>query len=235
MALDETMLNATGADGISRFRFYYWPQPTISLGYFQDYDNFLSQFPHCSNFAIVRRLTGGGAILHDKEITYCLTISSAQEIYKAGPIAAYTLVHQAIADVLKKIGIDLQLRPKSSDYSRIRSEPEFCFARPCPTDLICSSGKLVGSAQRRLPQALMQHGSIILENRFSDQPSASIGDLHPSPPACVELEKMIVNELATKLQMTITEREFNESELALTRQIAAKYASNQWTINRKAI
>jgi lipoyl(octanoyl) transferase len=181
MACDEALLLATGSDECPRLRFYYWPEPTISLGYFQEYDRFQSTFPNLSELTLVRRLTGGGAILHDREITYCLTIPAAHPLYKAGPVPAYVLVHQAIADVFKPFGIDLDLRPKNPDYARVRDEPEFCFSRPCPTDLI----------------------------------------------------KVIAEELAKKLEVTFTPRDFTSEELDKTKTLIPKYTGNEWTIHRR--
>ena len=236
MACDEALLRATGSDGVPRIRFYYWPQPTISLGYFQEFDQFRSTFPNLTGLALVRRLTGGGAILHDREITYCLTIPADHPLYKSGPVPAYVLVHQAIADVLKGFGIDLELRPKNPDYARVRDEPEFCFSRPCPTDLICRAGKLVGSAQRRLPQAFLQHGSIILENHFpTDQPTAALADLLANPPATEELERLIAADLAHKLNVVFIPRDFSSQELEATEALVPKYAGAEWTIHRQNV
>ena len=234
MALDEAMLLSTGQDNGARFRFYTWSTPTISLGYFQDYEQFLSTFPDLVKLDIVRRLTGGGAILHDIEITYCLAIPSGNPLYTEGPITAYRLIHQSIADVLARFGISLQLRPEKTRNSTIKKEPEFCFARPCPTDLICPEGKLVGSAQRRLPTAFMQHGSIILENRFPIQPTASLSYLLTQPIDLADLENQIAEELGEKLRMNLHQREFNESELSLAENLTEKYQNPEWTIRRNS-
>ncbi len=234
MACDEALLLATGADDLPRLRFYYWSQPTVSLGYFQEYRQFQDTFPNLSGLTLVRRLTGGGAILHDREITYCLTIPAAHPLYKSGPVPAYVLVHQAIADVFKGFGIDLELRPKDPNYARVRDEPEFCFSRPCPTDLICPAGKLVGSAQRRLPKAFLQHGSIILENRFpTDQPTAALNNLLPTPPSPAELEKLIVDDLAKKLNVPFVPRGFTPQEQQMTESLISKYTGSEWTIHRR--
>lgn len=232
MALDEALLLTTGSDQMPRFRFYYWSQPTISLGYFQDYNTFLATFPKFSGFPIVRRLTGGGAILHDREITYCLTLPAGHPLYKAGPIAAYTLVHQAIADCLAPLGLVLSLRPKDPNYARVRDEPEFCFARPCPTDLVHPTGKLVGSAQRRLPTAFLQHGSIILENRFPEQPTTTLSGLLPAARSAAELERLFAAELARKMEMTFVPRDLTAAECASTDKLISKYAGAAWTVHR---
>ena len=234
MACDEGLLLCGGADGVPRFRFYYWSEPTISLGYFQDHRNFLAAFPNLSGLTIVRRLTGGGAILHDREITYSMVIPAGHELYKSGPIAAYTLVHQAIADGLRALRIELELRPKDPNYSRVRDEPEFCFARPCPTDLIHPTGKLVGSAQRRLPEAFLQHGSIILQRRFEEHPTTAIEDLVDNVPEPKALEQLFAGEIEKKLRLPFRKREFTVEELDRAGQLVAKYAGMDWTVHRKA-
>jgi len=233
MAHDEALLLTTAEDQIPRFRFYAWSDPTLSLGYFQDYNRFFSVFPHLSDLTCVRRLTGGGTILHDREITYCLVMPASHPLYKAGPIAAYVLVHQAIADVLSRFGITLELRPKTADYTRVRDEPEFCFARPCPTDLICPQGKLVGSAQRRLPLAFLQHGSIILEKRFADHPTTAIADLAKTPtPESTQLETLFADELSKKIELPFQKTEFSPAILAQSQKLTQKYTSPNWTIHR---
>jgi lipoate-protein ligase A len=233
MACDEALLNAVNNESSAIFRFYTWSEPTISLGYFQDYETFTSTFPHLRKLAIVRRQTGGGAILHDREITYALIMPAESELYKQGAMAAYILVHEAIANVMQQLGVHLDLRPKTLDYMRIKDEPEFCFARPCPTDLICDAGKMVGSAQRRLPNAFLQHGSIMLENRFPDQPMAPLTSLTKKIPTQNELEALIAQELASKMGAQFIRRDFTKQELTDTQLLIDKYRSEKWTVHRE--
>jgi lipoate-protein ligase A len=234
MAWDESFLHQTSTDGAARFRFYYWTAPTISLGYFQDYFRFVEQFPEMKKLDMVRRLTGGGAILHDQEITYMLVIPNGTELYDLGPMAGYILVHEAIADALRPLGIHVGLRPKQISYTQVRDEPEFCFARPCPTDLICSKGKLVGSAQRRLPNAFLQHGSIILEKRFTEHPTTSIAELLNETPTKQELESLIVSELSQRMELKFTPKEFSCQDIEVMNPLVSKYSGEDWTIHRKA-
>ncbi len=238
MAIDEMMLIRTSEDQISRFRFYYWSAPTISLGYFQDYYQFCNEYPELSNLDIVRRLTGGGAILHDKEITYCITIPSNDKLYKAGPIKAYTLMHQIIINVFKKFGQELILRPKTNDYQRIRKEPEFCFERGCPTDIISPKNekKIVGSAQRRLTKALMQHGSIMLDSRFTCQTTLTVKDLLKEQnigTISKKLENLILNEITSTLDKKFEHANFTEHETEYINDLTEKYTNDKWTIERE--
>ena len=154
-------------------------------------------------------------------------------LYRQGAMGAYILVHEAIANVMQNLGVHLNLRPKSLDYIRIKNEPEFCFARPCPTDLVCPAGKMVGSAQRRLPGAFLQHGSIMLENRFPDQPMAALSELMKTIPSQNELEFLIVQELEAKLGVKFDRRDFTPEELADTKKLIDKYRSEKWTVHRE--
>ncbi len=242
MALDEAMLMCTADDKKPRFRFYYWSAPTISLGYFQDYHSFLREYPELASLDIVRRLTGGGAILHDKEITYCMTIPSDDKLYQEGPIKAYIAVHQAIVNVLREFGKELILRPKTENYKRIRKEPEFCFARGCPTDIISLTDelKIVGSAQRRLTGAFMQHGSIMLDSRFSCQPTLTVKDLLAGDNLdnmeidTEDMEQRIITELAISLDKKFVPGEFTQQEIDEVQKLKAKYVSDEWTIERES-
>ena len=76
MAVDEALLLDAAENGIATLRFYEWSEPTLSLGYFQRYDD---RYSHAASrdCAIVRRQTGGGAILHDRELTYSLTLPAS--------------------------------------------------------------------------------------------------------------------------------------------------------------
>ena len=233
MACDEALLNKINKESSAIFRFYNWSEPTISLGYFQNYVTFTSKFTHLCNLAIVRRQTGGGAIIHDKEITYALIMPAESELYRQGAMSAYILAHTAIARVMEQLGVHLDLRPKSLDYMRIKSEPDFCFARPCPTDLICPVGKMVGSAQRRLPGAFLQHGSIMLANRFPDQPMAALSELTKNIPSQQELEILIVKELEVLLGMKFERREFMADEMEEAEKLVDKYRSERWTVRRE--
>ncbi len=97
MSIDQAMLLQTADDGIARLRIYSWAQPTVSLGYFQKFDEFLS-FNPAEDLSVVRRATGGGAIVHHYDWTYSITIPATQ----AGAVAhgasprLYDCVHGAV-------------------------------------------------------------------------------------------------------------------------------------------
>ena len=178
MAVDETLLESALSREVATVRVYQWSAPTVSLGYFQDADEFECD-PQWLGLAAVRRLSGGGAILHDREITYSVTIPPSHPI-TAQPSRLYVLVHDALLQVLSEHGIAARMRgtpsivntrspidPSSTNHqpSTINPSPVapfLCFGRGDPNDIVLGGHKIVGSAQRRRRGAILQHGSILL-------------------------------------------------------------------------
>ncbi|MCI0492120.1 MAG: lipoate--protein ligase [Planctomycetes bacterium] len=180
MAVDEALLLEAAENGTATLRLYQWDKPTVSLGYFQCYED-RHQHAASRECAIVRRQTGGGAILHDRELTYSLVLPASHPL--AGQnTPLVTAVHQTLSDLmtpwLAQSGSQwhLQLRNAQS-ASRDATEPFLCFQRRSPGDLLLVSTptpasnqnaavagwKILGSAQRRHRGAILQHGSLILE------------------------------------------------------------------------
>src|SRR3990172_9526549 len=92
MARDEALLTLVGtSQSPPTVRLYQWNPPTISLGYFQHYGDYVSLPPPAGTLPVVRRLTGGGAILHDLELTYSLTLPTGHQLLAHGPGRLYEL------------------------------------------------------------------------------------------------------------------------------------------------
>ncbi len=238
MAIDHSLLLHTQQDQKPRLRFYFWQNPTISLGYFQDYSKFIDTYPDLKSLDIVRRITGGGAILHDKEITYSITIPAKSPLHSKPPIYLYTLIHQAIIEALSETFEihNLTLRPKIKNHRNIKSEPEFCFARSAPTDIIAKQGKVVGSAQRRTKLALLQHGSIIYDSQFPQHPVLPLSKLLPqetfSQTTISKLCTQLASNIAKKLHANLITANFLPTELSTAEKLSPHYQSTNWTIHR---
>ena len=174
MARDEALLLRVG-DGLSppTLRLYQWNEPTISLGYFQQYDSILELDDPICRLPVVRRLTGGGAILHDLELTYSITLATSDPAINGAPNRLYELMHRAITRSLADVGARALACGETDDSSAGRG-PFFCFARRHKYDLLFGRDKIAGSAQRRTRSAVLQHGSIVVGNRFAQQPTATV-------------------------------------------------------------
>ncbi len=165
MAVDEALLEAARLTGLVSLRFYRWREPTLSLGYFQ------KQLPaglpaDLLKLPCVRRLSGGGAILHHHEWTYSCSLPSSHRL-ASEPLRLYELVHREIVDFLSEQDISANFRGQTC--SGCSEQPFLCFGREDPRDLVLGQHKIVGSAQRRRRGAILQHGSILLKRSpFAD-------------------------------------------------------------------
>jgi lipoate-protein ligase A len=158
MAVDESLLELALESEQCTVRIYSWETATVSLGYFQSSADFRSS-NRFQDLPAVRRLTGGGAILHDRELTYSLALPSTHPL-SADPTRLYETVHSAIIQLLASMGVQAAMR--GTDESR-SDEPFLCFVRGDRHDILCHGSKVVGSAQRRRRGAVLQHGSLIVQ------------------------------------------------------------------------
>jgi lipoate-protein ligase A len=199
MALDEAMLEASARVESAYLRFYGWTEPTLSLGYFQRIAEARCD-PRFRGRPIVRRLTGGGAIWHDRELTYAIAVPPRFPLARPNT-ALYRVVHGAIAGLLADRGIPACRRGDLA--AGIDGEPKrplLCFTGRDPEDIVFRNVKVVGSAQRRRGGAVLQHGSILLA-RSPDVPElpglCDVADVPSAPEAWEPLVyRAIVDALA---------------------------------------
>jgi lipoate-protein ligase A len=161
MAIDEALLEHAGATGNIYLRFYTWSEPTLSLGYFQSHGD---RKLHDASMTcpLVRRSTGGGAIVHDHELTYSLSVPVKNRAGRQNR-SLYTLVHEALVATLKSFDVSTRL----ADFvhpPRNACQPFLCFERRTVGDVLLNSHKICGSAQRRRHGAVLQHGSVLLKS-----------------------------------------------------------------------
>ncbi|MCJ2670612.1 MAG: lipoate--protein ligase family protein [Candidatus Thermoplasmatota archaeon] len=144
MALDEAVLEAR-RDGRVRptLRLYGWSPPAVSIGYFQRLDGEVHT-QRCEDLGIdvVRRITGGGAVLHDKEVTYSVIASETDDSIPRGMLESYRLICAGIIVGLRSLGIEAGLSGN---------------------DIVVGSEKVSGNAQNRKWGVILQHGSIFLD------------------------------------------------------------------------
>ena len=162
MAIDQVLLESVSAGAPPVLRFYQWAQPTLSLGYFQ---SLADRDTHAASRAlpVVRRSTGGGAIIHDRELTYSLSLPWPNDTEHSN-LDIYRSVHGAILRALATFGVQgIPIRLASIGPLLPQAPPPFlCFQRRTDEDLLVHGYKVLGSAQRRIHSALLQHGSILL-------------------------------------------------------------------------
>lgn len=227
MARDEALLDEAGRSAAAgMLRFYQWSAPTISLGYFQKYADYEALPPPARGLAVVRRTTGGGAILHDREWTYSLALPVGHPLVGGRPVGLYDLVHDAVIDTLTLLNVPAG-RCGASDGSAAHRGPFFCFARRHCADVVVGGEKLAGSAQRRTAAAILQHGSIILANRFDQHPVTSV-QAHSGLTGAGFLEPLL-EALARRLGEPLFSGAWTSEELAVAERYKNKYDDRAWT------
>ena len=235
MAIDEAMFTLCAANCIPpTLRLYEWEPPAISVGYFQSPLNPPLVRGGVGRIDIVRRLTGGGAILHDKELTFCLVTILKDSIIPEDVSASYNTICGAVINGLQSLGIDTRIRgngnaavPRAgakADLPQQKSsplvpQPFFCFARPSKYDIIFEGKKLVGSAQRRKHGIFLHHGSILMDEQNLDG-SISINSIAGRKVGLEELSRNIARGFEEELPVDLVPGELTEEELELSQQLA---------------
>lgn len=111
MGFDEALLEQAAEDGIATLRFYQWQEPTLSLGYFQAYDE-RDTHTESRQAAVVRRQSGGGALMHDRELTYSISLPATHPLSRQSP-RLYDVVHHSLINLLAAEGIVASLHRES--------------------------------------------------------------------------------------------------------------------------
>lgn len=205
MAIDETLLESALHHGVCTVRLYEWGEPTVSLGYFQPAQD-VTRHPVFSRLAAVRRLSGGGAILHDRELTYSCAVPAGREEIRP-PQKLYSLVHCRIIETLAGRGVMLAMR---GETKRESAEPFLCFGRGDEHDIVLEGHKVLGSAQRRRRGAVVQHGSLLLAASEHAPQFPGICDLSPgfsSEGLSVELAEALGGLFGSVERCELTETE----------------------------
>ncbi|MFB0519585.1 MAG: biotin/lipoate A/B protein ligase family protein [Acidobacteriota bacterium] len=170
MALDESLLlSCQRGEELSLFptiRFYQWSTPTLSLGYAQRSSQTVDHH-YCreAGVKVVRRLTGGRAVLHHREVTYSVVARTDIPPFCGSISETYLLLSRVIMGAYTSLGIAAEMAGKG-EGRRSASSPMThspCFYSPSRHELVYRGKKLVGSAQKRQRNSFLQHGSILLD------------------------------------------------------------------------
>lgn len=240
MALDEALMSHARRTGDSVLRVYAWSTPTLSFGRNQTarggYDPARLRD---EGVAVVRRPTGGRAILHHREITYSV----------AAPVAAmgelresYVRINRLLLAALCALGVEAHV--VVSDRRSVAPGLTPCFDHPSAGELVHGTRKLVGSAQWRQDGALLQHGSILAEDDQQLLPSLLVRPMPlPAPPATLAdaLGRVpALDEVAAQLFGAVRDLEDADAEpLVLddalrddAQRLLAHYTDDAWTWRR---
>ena len=178
MAIDEAMLEVAADSGATLVRVYGWSTASVSFGRNQRTDGVYSA-ERCAAAGVpaVRRLTGGRALLHAREVTYAVAAPVASAPTLRG---GYEAINDVLLAALRALDV---LAERAAPHERLASPGLApCFETPAAGELVVGQRKLVGSAQHRGARAFLQHGSILLDD---DQGLLGELALVPLPPVAV--------------------------------------------------
>ena len=163
MALEEAMLLTAADTGDTLVRLYQWDRASVSFGRHQRSGGIYST-ERCEALGVpaVRRLTGGRALVHAREVTYAVAAPTAVAATLRG---GYEAINDVLLAALHSLGIGAQRAAPAERMAPPGLAP--CFEAPAAGELVVNGGKIVGSAQHRDSRAFLQHGSILLAD---DQP-----------------------------------------------------------------
>lgn len=156
MAIDRVLLFSYQDIKMPTLRFYQWEVATLSLGYFQQIPEELIKKCKEKNVVIVRRPTGGKAVLHDDEITY----SIVAPFYLFSDERDILRVYNCIARVFMKAFKDMHLQVELVQSKEPSDSSFFCFSEPSYYEITVGGRKIIGSAQRYYKDIFLQHGSL---------------------------------------------------------------------------
>ncbi len=230
MALDEAILTFRLKNKVpNTLRFFTWNPKCLTLGYFQDLEKEVDvKNAERHGVDVVRRYTGGGAVFHDKELTYSLAIS--EEDVPQDIIASYRKICSAMIRGLASLGI-------ASEFKQIN-------------DLVVNGKKISGNAQTRKEGVVLQHGTILIDvdikRMFSllKVPDEKIKDkrIRAVEERITSLKKELGREISvdelrnhlikgfeSEFKIKLEERELTEEEIALAERLCTeKYSTSEW-------
>lgn len=178
MAVDEAILEHAGrGESLPTLRLYAWNPPCLSLGYAQSAAEVDFAALENLGWQVVRRPTGGRAILHTDELTYSVCAAPQEPLLAGTVLESYQRLAEALLTACRSLGLEVSKAAHIPAPASVPAGP-VCFEVPSAYEIVCGGKKLIGSAQARKREGILQHGSLPLSGdltritralRFEDQ------------------------------------------------------------------
>jgi len=163
MAVDEAVLEHIGRGAaLSTLRLYAWDPACLSLGHAQPAADVDPARLRERGWEVVRRLTGGRAILHTDELTYSVTGRADEPVLAGGVLESYNRLAQALLSAVKDLGLPVEMKEAVGHAFSVTHSNPVCFEVPSSYEITVTGKKLIGSAQARKKEGVLQHGSLPL-------------------------------------------------------------------------
>lgn len=161
MAVDESILDSIGrGESLPTLRLYAWTPACLSLGVAQPFADVDSARLRARGWDVVRRITGGRAILHTNELTYSVVGPAENPILAGSVLESYNRLARALLTAVRSLELPVEMKEGKADESG--STNPVCFEVPSTYEITVDGKKLIGSAQARRKEGVLQHGSLPL-------------------------------------------------------------------------
>jgi lipoyl(octanoyl) transferase len=252
MAIDEAVFHETIRNRKHpTIRFYSSRPAAVSIGYFQDMRKEVNiEKCHGAGLDVVRRITGGKAVFHCNEITYCIVAGDQEKIFPSDILGTYKVISKCIAHGLAYLGIRADL----AEGGRVGAGEELkscCFSVPSKNELLVEGRKICGSAQVRRKAGFLQHGSLLLS--FDPVETASfllpgrtpeqlkklreavtaINEELVSPVDVQEIYSQLKKGFTDDLGVELVSETLTPAEETLKNELMKKYIDANWNIERE--
>lgn len=227
MAADEVLLHTAADLHIASLRFYGWSPTTLSLGYFQLAAARLTN-PRLAALPWVRRASGGATLVHDREVTYALALPPGAP-WQTGE-SWIMRMHRVISDALTTLGINQPLAIAAD--TKVLGDV-LCFQKQTPGDLVCAGAKVVGSAQRKQRQTLLQHGGILLGQSVFTPELPGFQELTGAVLSADQVAAAVVAAFGSATGWNVTPGAWHEGERAEIEKLATEKYSAAWWSERR--
>ncbi|MBI5955248.1 MAG: lipoate--protein ligase family protein [Chloroflexi bacterium] len=162
MAVDESILeHIYRGESMPTLRLYSWNPPCLSLGHAQPFADVDMERLKLHGWEVVRRATGGRAILHTDELTYSVTGREDDPVLVGGILESYNRIAQALMYAVRELGLPVEMK-EHADQPATKNQNPVCFEVPSTYEITVNGKKLIGSAQARKKEGVLQHGSLPL-------------------------------------------------------------------------
>lgn len=162
MAVDESLLEHVGSsESLPTLRLYAWEPACLSLGYAQPFSDVDTACLRERNWDVVRRPTGGRAILHTDELTYSITAPPGEPRVQGTVLESYNRLAGALLAAVRSLGVPVEVKEHAVGQNNQAQGP-VCFEVPSAYEITVGGKKLIGSAQARRRESVLQHGTLPL-------------------------------------------------------------------------
>ena len=220
MAVDEVLAEAQRTPSAApTLRFYSWERPAVTIGYFQSTVTAAKVFDADRlGLDVVRRLTGGGAVLHGEDLTFSLTLKVPNPYFPPNVKDSYLKINEVVRLALKPFYPLMDYADcRTVSSQTARQKERICFDAPSCYDLLLEGKKVLGASQRRLGEVFLHQSSLML----------------PDPDGAIE--RSLIDGFCGKWRLKAVEEDLTEEEIrSAGRVIERRYASDEWFRHAKA-